>query len=48
MTVRTVDRSVEQLTIGFANVSETSAMLTVEWDKTVAAVEVKLATPGTR
>ena len=48
MTVRTVDRSVEQLTIGFANVSETSAMFTVEWDTTVASVDVKLATPGTK
>ena len=49
MTVRTVDRSVEQLTIGFANVSETSATLTVEWDTTVASVDVKLAAgPGTR
>jgi Protein of unknown function (DUF2911) len=48
MTVRTVDRSVEQLTIGFANVTETSATLTVEWDTTVASVDLKLAAPGTR
>ena len=43
MTVRTGDVSVEQLTIGFVNVSETSATLEVRWDKTVAAIDLKLA-----
>ena len=48
MTVRTTDTSVEQLTIGFVNVTATSATLTVSWDKTVASVEFKLATAGTK
>ena len=48
MTVRTTDTSVEQLTIGFVNVTATSATLTVSWDKTIASVEMKLATTGTR
>ena len=48
MTVRTTDTSVEQLTIGFVNVTDTSATLTVAWDKTVASIDVKLAAPGTR
>ncbi len=48
MTVRTTDTSVEQLTIGFVNVTETSATMTVSWDKTVASVDVKLATTGTK
>ncbi len=48
MTVRTVADSVEQLTIGFVNVTDTSATLTVAWDKTVASIDIKLATPGTR
>lgn len=43
MTVRTSDASVEQLTIGFVNVSETSATLEVRWDKTVATIDLKLA-----
>lgn len=42
MTVRTTDTSVEQLTIGFANVTATGATLTVAWDTTVAAVDVTL------
>lgn len=48
MTVRTVAESVEQLTIGFVNVTATSATMTVAWDKTVASVDIKLAAPGTR
>jgi hypothetical protein len=48
MTVRTTDTSVEQLTIGFVNVTDTSAVLTVWWDKTVASVDLRLAAPGTR
>ena len=42
MTVRTTDTSVEQLTIGFANVTTGGATLTVAWDTTVASVDVKL------
>ena len=42
MTVRTTDTSVEQLTIGFANVTAGGATLTVAWDTTVASVDVKL------
>ena len=41
MTVRTTDTSVEQLTIGFVNVTESSATMSVAWDKTVATVEFK-------
>ena len=48
MTVRTTDVSVEQLTIGFVNVTDSSATMSVAWDKTVATVEFKLAAPGTR
>jgi hypothetical protein len=44
MTVRTTDQSVEQLTIGFVNASATGATMTVAWDRTVAAVDLKLAT----
>ena len=42
MSVRTTDTSVEQLTIGFANVTAGGASLTVAWDTTVASVDVKL------
>jgi hypothetical protein len=48
MTVRTTDTAVEQLTIGFVNVTDSSATLTVSWDKTVASIDIKLAAPGTR
>jgi hypothetical protein len=48
MTVRTTGTSIEQLTIGFVDVTNTSATLTVSWDKTIASVDVKLATPGTK
>ena len=42
MTVRTGDVSVEQLTLGFVNVTETSGTLTISWEKTVATVDLKL------
>jgi hypothetical protein len=29
-------------------VTDTSATLTVAWDKTLASIDIKLATPGTR
>ena len=48
MTVRTTGTSIEQLTIGFVDVTNTSATLTVSWDKTIASVDVRLATPGTK
>lgn len=47
MTVRPSDTSVEQLTIGFVNVSATSATLSVAWEKTVATVNLTVAS-GTR
>ncbi|MGE0812318.1 MAG: DUF2911 domain-containing protein [Vicinamibacterales bacterium] len=47
MTVRQSDASVEQLTIGFVNVSATSATLSVAWEKTVATVNMTVAA-GTR
>lgn len=40
MTVRTVSDSVEQFTIGFVNVADTRATLTMMWDKTVASLDV--------
>ena len=43
MTVRAGEPIVEQLTIGFVNVSETAATLSIAWDKTVATVDLKLA-----
>jgi Protein of unknown function (DUF2911) len=42
MAVRTTDTSVEQLTIGLANVTTGGATLTVAWDTTVASIDVKL------
>jgi hypothetical protein len=44
MTVRPSDASVEQLTLGFVNVTDTTAVFTIAWEKTVASVEVKLTT----
>lgn len=43
MTVRTGDLSVEQFTIGFVNVTESSATLAMWWEKTLATVDVRLA-----
>ncbi len=48
MTVRTTDTAVEQLTIGFVNVTNASATFTVMWDKTVASIDFRLAQTGTR
>lgn len=42
MTVRTSDASVEQFTIGFTNVSDAGATMTMAWDKTVAAIDLKV------
>jgi len=43
MTVKTADSSVEQLTIGFVNVTASRATLSIAWDKTVATVDLTLA-----
>jgi hypothetical protein len=43
MTVRTSDTRVEQLTIGFVNVTAASATLQVAWETTVASVDLTLA-----
>jgi hypothetical protein len=48
MTVRTSDTRVEQLTIGFVNVTATSATLRVEWETTVATIELTMAAGGSR
>lgn len=46
MTVRQGDASVEQLTIGFVNVTTTSATVLVQWEKTAATFDLRLATPA--
>jgi len=43
MTVRMSDASTEQFTIGFTNVSDAGATMTMAWDKTVAAIALKVA-----
>ena len=43
MTVRTAESSVEQFTIGFTNVTDAGATMTMAWDKTMAAIDLKLA-----
>jgi hypothetical protein len=48
MRVRTSDTRVEQLTIGFVNVTATSATLQVTWETTVATIDLELAAGGTR
>ncbi|HYB93692.1 MAG TPA: DUF2911 domain-containing protein [Vicinamibacterales bacterium] len=40
MMVRTADASLEQFTIGFTNVSDTKATMSMAWDKTVATIDV--------
>lgn len=42
MTVKASDVSTEQFTIGFVNVTATRATLTMEWEKTVASVEIAI------
>ena len=37
------EHSTEQFTIGFVNVSATSATLVMAWEKTTAAIDLKLA-----
>ncbi len=43
MTVKASDVSVEQFTIGFVNVGDTRATMTMAWEKTVATVDVAIA-----
>ncbi len=43
MTVRTGEASVEQFTINFTNVTAAGATMTMAWDKTVAAIDLKVA-----
>jgi len=43
----TIDVSIEQFTIGFINVSDTSATLAMWWENTMAAVDLRLAS-GTK
>lgn len=40
MTVRQSDATVEQLTIGFVNVTDSKATLSVAWEKTVATIDL--------
>jgi hypothetical protein len=47
MSVATAPTRVEQLTIGFVNVTPTSAALQVMWETTVATIELKLVAGGT-
>jgi len=42
MTVRTGEASVEQFTINFTNVTAAGATMTMAWDKTVAAIDLRL------
>jgi hypothetical protein len=48
MTMRTSETRVEQLTIGFVNVTATSATMQVAWETTVASIELTLDAAGTR
>lgn len=43
MTVRASDVSVEQFTIGFTNVTDAGATMTMAWEKTVATIDLKAA-----
>jgi hypothetical protein len=43
MTVAARPDSLEQFTIAFANVTANSAKLIMSWERTVASVDIKLA-----
>jgi hypothetical protein len=43
MTVRTGEPSIEQFTIGFVNASQISATLMMQWEKTTATMDLRLA-----
>lgn len=48
MTVRQSDLSVEQMTIGFVNVTGSGATLSVAWEKTVATIDLRVAAAASR
>ncbi len=48
MSVRQSDTSTEQLTIGFVDVTTTSATLSVAWERTVATVVLRVASGAVR
>ena len=48
MSMDTIDLSIEQFTIGFVNVSGTSATLAMWWENTMATVDFSLAGTGTK
>lgn len=43
MTVRAADVTTEQFTIGFVNVTDTRATLTMAWEKTIATIDFAVA-----
>ena len=43
MTVKSGDVSLEQFTIGFVNVSDTRATLTMAWERTLATIDLAVA-----
>lgn len=43
MTVKASDQSLEQFTIGFANVTDARATLTMAWEKTLATIDIAVA-----
>jgi hypothetical protein len=43
MTVKPTDASLEQFTIGFINVSDTRATLTMAWERTLATIDLAVA-----
>lgn len=43
MTVRAGEPSIEQFTIGFANLTDGSATLTMAWERTLASVAIRVA-----
>lgn len=44
MTVRAGDTTIEQFTIGFSNVSDAGATLSMAWERTVATIDLKFGT----
>lgn len=48
MSVRSADVSIEQFTIAFVNATDSSAVLTMAWERTVAMVEIRLASGETK
>jgi hypothetical protein len=48
MSVQQSDTSLEQFTVAFTNVSDTSATMVMYWDRTVATADLRIGTAGTR